>query len=64
MKIYIYALASLALLAGCEQKETTVNPPAENKTENNTTVVKPDAPDTSTNTTIKESTTTTSSPSP
>jgi uncharacterized lipoprotein YajG len=40
MKKYICLLAGLALLAACEQKETTVsNPPAENK-ETNTTVVK------------------------
>jgi ABC-type uncharacterized transport system auxiliary subunit len=38
---YICILASLALLAACEQKETTVtNPPAEKK-ESNTTVVNP-----------------------
>ena len=41
MKKYICILASLALLAACEQKETTVtNPPAEKK-ESNTTVVNP-----------------------
>jgi ABC-type uncharacterized transport system auxiliary subunit len=41
MKKYICMLASLALLAACEQKETTVtNPPAEKK-ESNTTVVNP-----------------------
>ena len=32
----------MALLAACEQKETTVNPPAEKK-ESNTTVVNPPA---------------------
>jgi maltose-binding protein MalE len=43
MKKYIYILASLALLAACEQKETTVtNPPAEKK-ESNTTVINPPA---------------------
>jgi hypothetical protein len=62
------------LLAACEQKETTVtNPPAENKTESNTTIVKESpAPSskTETNTTINPAgsssttTTTTSSPSP
>ena len=55
MKKYICILASLALLAACEQKETTVtNPPAEKKgsditvinpseqkKESNTTVVNP-----------------------
>ncbi len=41
MKKYVYLVASLALLAACEQKETTVtNPPAEKK-ESNTTVVNP-----------------------
>ena len=66
MKTYIYAICALAgitLLAGCEQKETTVNPPAENKTENNTTVVKESPAKSETNTTIKE-TTVNASPSP
>ena len=41
MKKYIYLLVSMALLAACEQKETTVtNPPAEKK-ESNTTVINP-----------------------
>ena len=41
MKKYICVLTSLALLAACEKKETTVtNPPAEKK-ESNTTVVNP-----------------------
>jgi hypothetical protein len=40
MKRYIYFLTALALLAACEQKQTTVNPPAEKK-ESNTTIVKP-----------------------
>jgi hypothetical protein len=31
MKKYICLLAGMALLAACEQKETTVNPPAEKK---------------------------------
>jgi hypothetical protein len=75
MKKYIYLLASIALLAACEQKETTVtNPPAENKTESNTTIVKESpAPATKTETSLTGSTapgtsttttTTTSSPSP
>jgi uncharacterized lipoprotein YajG len=38
MKKYICLLAGLAFLAACEQKETTVNPPAEKK-ETNTTVI-------------------------
>jgi uncharacterized lipoprotein YajG len=39
MKKYICLVAGLALLAACEQKETTVtNPPAEKK-ETNTTVI-------------------------
>jgi predicted small lipoprotein YifL len=40
MKKSIYLLAMLALFAACEQKTTTVNPPAERK-ESNTTVVNP-----------------------
>jgi hypothetical protein len=55
MKKYICLFAMAALLPACEQRETTVtNPPAENKTENNTTVVKEaEAPaKTETNTTI------------
>ena len=52
MKKYICILASLALLAACEQKETTVtNPPAEKK-ENKTTVVNPPAEKKESNTTI------------
>jgi uncharacterized lipoprotein YajG len=44
MKKYICLLAGAALLAACEQKETTVtNPPAEKteKKETNTTIVNP-----------------------
>ena len=41
MKKYICLLMGAMLLAGCEQKETTVtNPPAEKK-ESNTTIVNP-----------------------
>jgi hypothetical protein len=40
MKKSIYLLAMLGLFAACEQKTTTVNPPAERK-ESNTTVVNP-----------------------
>ena len=41
MKKYICLLMGTALLAACEQKETTVtNPPAEKK-ESNTTIVNP-----------------------
>jgi uncharacterized lipoprotein YajG len=42
MKKYICLLAGLALLAGCEQKETTVNPPAEKK--ESTTVINQSSP--------------------
>ena len=42
MKRYICLLAGMVLLAACEQKQTTVNPPAEKK-ESNTTVVNPPA---------------------
>jgi len=52
MKKYICLLAGAALLAGCEQKETTVtNPPAEKK-ESNTTVIQQSTPATA----IKEKT--------
>ena len=52
MKKYICILAGLALLAACEQKETTVtNPPAEKK-ESNTTVVNPPAEKKESNTTV------------
>jgi predicted small lipoprotein YifL len=40
MKKSIYLLTMLSLFAACEQKTTTVNPPAEKK-ESNTTVVNP-----------------------
>jgi uncharacterized lipoprotein YajG len=40
MKKYICLLASIALFAACEQKQTTVNPPAEKK-ESQTTVINP-----------------------
>jgi ABC-type uncharacterized transport system auxiliary subunit len=56
MKRYICLLAGMALLAACEQKETTVYPPAEKK-ESNTTVVNPPAEK-------KESQTTVINPSP
>jgi hypothetical protein len=67
MKKYICLLAGVALFAACEKKETTItNPPAENKTETNTTIVKEaspaPAPHTETNTTIN--TTTSPAPSP
>jgi len=51
MKRYICLLAGMALLAACEQKETTVNPPAEKK-ESNTTVVNPPTQKKESNTTI------------
>jgi uncharacterized lipoprotein YajG len=67
MKNYICILASVALLTACEQKETSVTtPPAENKTENNTTIVKESpapATKTETNTTINTGTPA-SSPNP
>jgi hypothetical protein len=40
MKNCIYLLAMLGLFAACEQKTTTVNPPADKK-ESNTTIVNP-----------------------
>jgi PBP1b-binding outer membrane lipoprotein LpoB len=56
MKRYICLLAGIVLLAACEQRETTVNPPAEKK-ESNTTIVNPPAEK-------KESQTTVVNPSP
>ena len=47
----IYLLAMLGLFAACEQKTTTVNPPAEKK-ESNTTVVNPPSQKKETNTTV------------
>jgi uncharacterized lipoprotein YajG len=66
MKKYICILAGVALLAACEKKETTVtNPPGENKTENNTTIVKESpAPSTKTETNTTINATTSASPSP
>ena len=62
MKKYICILAgTAALLAACEQKTETVNPPAGEKKESNTTIVNPSPATTNkteTNTTIN----TTSSP--
>jgi PBP1b-binding outer membrane lipoprotein LpoB len=75
MKKLICILAGAALFGACEQKTTTVNPPAEKKTENNTTVVNPPGEKkTESNTTIvqpgdrktesKTITTTNASPNP
>jgi len=41
MKKLACILASAVLFGACEQKTETVNPPADKKTENNTTVVNP-----------------------
>ena|GEM_PF-909897 len=51
MKKSIYLLIALGLFAACEQKTTTVNPPAEKK-ESNTTVVNPPSEKKETNTTV------------
>ena len=51
MKKSIYLLAMLGLFAACEQRTTTVNPPAEKK-ESNTTVVNPPSQKKETNTTV------------
>ena len=61
---YICMLITMAFLVACEKKETTVtNPPGENKTESNTTVIDKSSPapatSTETNTTIN-----TGSPAP
>ena len=47
----IYLLTMLGLFAACEQKTTTVNPPAEKK-ESNTTIVNPPSEKKETNTTV------------
>jgi predicted small lipoprotein YifL len=47
MKKSIYLLAILGLFAACEQKTTTVNPPADKK-ESNTTIVNPPGSNTTT----------------
>jgi len=66
MKKYICILAGVALLAACEQKETTVtNPPAEKKTESNTTIVKETpAPSSKTESKTETNINVTTSPSP
>ena len=51
MKKSIYLLAMLGLFAACEEKTTTVNPPAEKK-ESNTTIVNPPSEKKETNTTV------------
>jgi hypothetical protein len=51
MKKSICLLIALALFGACEQKETTVNPPAEKK-ESNTTVINPPAQKKESNTTV------------
>lgn len=51
MKRSIYLLAMLGVLAACEQKETTVNPPADKK-ESNTTILNPPSQKKETNTTV------------
>jgi predicted small lipoprotein YifL len=51
MKKWIYLLAMFGLFAACEQKTTTVNPPADKK-ESNTTVVNPPSEKKETNTTV------------
>jgi hypothetical protein len=64
MKKYICILGGVALLLGaCEQKTETVNPPAQEKKESNTTIINPSPATTNkteTNTTIN----TTTSPAP
>jgi len=51
MRKSIYVLAMFGLFAACEQKTTTVNPPAEKK-ESNTTIVNPPSEKKETNTTV------------
>lgn len=50
MKKYIYLLIAFGLFTACEQKTTTVSPPAEKK--ESTTVVNPPSEKKETNTTI------------
>ena len=63
MKNYVYLSILFTLFAACEQKETTVNPPAEKK-ESNTTIVNPPSQTKESHTTVvnppehKENTTT------
>jgi len=79
MKNYILILIAAGLFTACEQKETTVNPPAENnttivnpspatkveKTENNTTInTTAPSPNSETKTETETTTKTTTSPSP
>ena len=52
MKKSIYLLAVLGLFAACEQKTTTVNPPAAEKKESNTTIVNPPSEKKETSTTV------------
>ena len=52
MKKSIYLFAMLGLFAACEQKTTTVNPPAAEKKESNTTIVNPPSEKKETNTTV------------
>jgi len=52
MKKSIYLFAMLGLLVACEQKTTTVNPPAAEKKESNTTIVNPPSEKKETNTTV------------
>jgi hypothetical protein len=51
MEKAIYLLTLLGLFAACEQKTTTVNPPADKK-ESNTTIVNPPSEKKETNSTV------------
>jgi len=61
MRKTIYLLAMLGLFAACEQKTTTVNPPAEKK-ETNTTIVNPPSEKKETKTDINVNTSTSPNP--
>ena len=63
MKKYILMVIGVGLLAACEQKETTVNTPAGEKKETNTTVVK-ESPAPASKTESKTNINVTTSPSP
>lgn len=63
MKKTICLLLGLGLLAACEEKSTTVNPPAE-KSESNTTIINKETPAPETKTETKTETNVNVNPSP
>jgi hypothetical protein len=63
IKKTICLLLGLGLLAACQEKSTTVNPPAE-KSESNTTVINKESPPPETKTETKTETNVNVNPSP